>query len=152
VGIEPYLQDNLHGWSIHTSAAIGRPTSEGTRMIRAAGHLPQVIAVSLGTNDDPSRPELFRSAIASILRRAGSHRCVVWANIVRPPVGGVSYTRLNGVLRREARAHSNLRVVDWVKLSKKHPGWFAPGHVHVNAAGYRARAKAFAAQIRRCAS
>jgi hypothetical protein len=150
VGTKPYLPKMLPGWSIRTSAAISRHAADGPGALRAAGHIPPAIAVSLGTNDDPGRPDLFKAAIEGMLKLAGRDRCVVWANIVRPPVGGVSYTRLNRVLRQEAKAHSNLRVVDWVKMAKKHPEWFSAGHVHVNATGYRARAKAFATAIRSC--
>jgi hypothetical protein len=152
VGTKPYLPRMLPGWKIRTSAVISRHAAQGPGVLRAVGELPPVVAVSLGTNDDPGRPDLFKSAIESTLKVVGPDRCVVWANIVRPAVGGVSYTALNRTLRQEAQAHPNLLVVDWVKLSKKHRKWFAPGHVHVNATGYRARAKLFAAAIRRCPS
>lgn len=152
VGTKPYLTGMLPGWKIRTSAVISRHAAQGPAVLRRLGHIPPVIAVSLGTNDDPGRPDIFKSAIESMLKVAGPDRCVVWANIVRPAVGGVSYTALNRTLRKEAKAHPNLLVVDWVKLSKTHPRWFASGHVHVNATGYRARAKAFAAAIRRCPS
>ena len=43
--------------------------------------------MSLGTNDDPRDVDGFRAAIDEVMEVAGSGRCVVWANIVRPPYG-----------------------------------------------------------------
>jgi hypothetical protein len=81
---------------------------------------------------------------------AGPSRCVVWATIQRPPVAGTPYTTYNTVLRDEARRRPNLLVVGWRRLVRANPDWLAADRVHVHADGYRARARAFARQIRRC--
>ena len=85
--------------------------------------------MSLGTNDDPGDVDGFRAAIADVMKVAGRNRCVVWANIVRPPYRGVSYRGYNHVLGVQARRRENL---------------------HVSAEGYQERAKAVARTVRRC--
>lgn len=81
---------------------------------------------------------------------AGEPRCVVWANIVRPPYRGVSYRGYNRVLGQEARGRDNLRVLNWVRMVREHPEWLAEDGVHVSAEGYQARAEAVARSVRRC--
>jgi lysophospholipase L1-like esterase len=81
---------------------------------------------------------------------AGPRRCVVWTNIVRPPVGGTSYAGYNRALAAESRPRENLRVVNWARMVHANPQWLAGDGVHVNAEGYAARAKAIAESVRRC--
>ena len=150
VGTEPYLDQELPGWNVRTSATISRHANEGAGVLRSAGRLPNVIAVSLGTNDDPRSTSAFRSAIASLVSAAGSGRCIVWATIRRPPVAGASYLGYNEALRQQARARDGFKVVQWKKLVGEHPEWLAEDGVHVNAAGYQARAAAYAEKIREC--
>jgi hypothetical protein len=69
--------------------------------------------VSLGTNDDPGDVGGFRNAIADVMKVASRSRCVVWANIVRPPYRRVSYRGLNRVLADESSRRDNLRVLNW---------------------------------------
>jgi hypothetical protein len=150
-GTRPYLPHELRRWRISQSTAVGRHASEGATAIRAYGRsLPRVIHVSLGTNDDPRQVAGFRAAIDAVMDAAGPRRCVVWTNIVRPPVGGVSYGGYNGVLAEESRSRDNLRVVDWVGMVERHPRWLARDGVHVSSEGYRARAHAVAREVRRC--
>jgi lysophospholipase L1-like esterase len=85
-----------------------------------------------------------------VLEIAGSTRCVVVPNIVRPPVGGASYAGFNQALADLAKHHDNLRVVDWARLVSANRGWLAGDGVHVNATGYQARARAIAKQVERC--
>lgn len=151
VGTRPYLPGLLPGWSIQTSAAVGRHASDGPGVLRSMGSaLPAVVAISLGTNDDPRNAGAFRSAIEQTLAVAGPGRCVVWATIQRPPVAGTAYTAFNTILRAEGRLHPNLRVVRWRRLARAHPEWLGPDRVHVDGIGYQARARAYADQIRRC--
>jgi hypothetical protein len=149
-GTRPYLPGALRDWRVSQSVSISRHAPEGVGILRRRGSLPGAIVVSLGTNDDPRAVDAFRNAVEATLEVAGRTRCVVWANIVRPPVGGAGYGSLNQVLAEEARRHSNLRVVDWVGLVRRNRGWLASDGVHVSAAGYQARARAIAEQVRRC--
>ena len=151
VGTAPYLPRALRRWRVRQSTAISRHAFEGASVMRAYGRsLPRVIHVSLGTNDDPRSLSSFRSAIRSVMAVAGPRRCVVWANIVRPPVAGASYAGYNSVLAQESRPRSNLRVVNWARMVRQNPGWLAGDGVHVSATGYATRASAVARSVRRC--
>ena len=41
-------------------------------------------------------------------------------------------------------------MVNWVRMVRENPQWVVGDGVHVNADGYRARAKAIARSVRRC--
>jgi hypothetical protein len=151
VGTKPYLPKELKGWKVTQSATVSRHANEGAGVMRSLGRaLPRVIHVSLGTNDDPNDVAGFRAAVRDVMKVAGSKRCVVWTNIRRPRAAGASYAGYNGVLGQEDRKRDNLRVVNWVRMVREHPEWLVGDGVHVNADGYRARAKAVAASVRRC--
>jgi hypothetical protein len=151
VGTQPYIPQELRRWKVIQSTAISRHAYEGPSVMRAFGRsLPRVIHVSLGTNDDPRAVESFRAAIRETMRVAGPRRCVVWTNIVRPPVAGASYAGYNRALAQESRPRENLRVVDWARMVRENPGWLAGDGVHVSASGYQARARAIARSVRRC--
>ena len=151
VGTKPYLPGQLRGWKVTQSASVSRHAFEGADVMRAYGRsLPRVIHVSLGTNDDPNQADAFRAAIRDVMEVAGPHRCVVWTNIVRPPVAGASYAGYNRALAVESRPRENLRVVNWARMVHQHPEWLSDDGVHVNVDGYRARATAIAQSVRRC--
>jgi hypothetical protein len=151
VGTQPYIPAELRGWKVTQSAAVSRHAFEAAGVLRAYGRsLPRVIHVSLGTNDDPRQMSTFRAAIRDVMAVAGSRRCVVWTNIVRPPVAGASYSGYNRALAQESRPRANLRVVNWTRMVSRNPQWLAGDGVHVNADGYRARADAIARSVRRC--
>jgi lysophospholipase L1-like esterase len=151
VGTEPYLPGDLSGWRVQQSASISRHAPEGPPILRGYGRgLSRVIVMSLGTNDDPRQVDGFRKAITDTMAIAGSQRCVVWVNIVRPPVAGTSYAGYNRALREESRPRENLRVVNWVRLMREHPEWSGSDGVHVNATGYQARARTIAKSVKRC--
>ena len=151
VGTKPYLPKALRGWQVTQSASVSRHASDGADVLRSYGRaLPRVIHVSLGTNDDPNQVSVFRSAVRDVMDVAGSRRCVVWTNIVRPPAAGASYAGFNRALAAESRARDNLRVVNWVRMVRAHPEWLSSDGVHVSAEGYQARAKAIARSVRRC--
>jgi hypothetical protein len=150
-GTKPYIARQLPGWRVSQSTAVSRHAHEGDDVLRRYGsRLPRVIHVSLGTNDDPGDLTGFRDAIADVMKVAGASRCVVWANVVRPPYRGVSYRGYNRLLADEASRRENLRVLNWVRMVRRHPEWLAHDGVHVSAAGYRARAKAVARAVAQC--
>lgn len=150
-GTGPYIPRELPEWSVTQSTAVGRHASEGDDVMRRYGsQLPRVIHVSLGTNDDPGDVDGFRDSIADVMKVAGRARCVVWANVVRPPYRGVSYRGYNRALADEASRRENLHVLNWVRMVRRHPEWLARDGVHATAAGYRARAKAVARYVARC--
>ena len=151
VGTRPYLPHYLRRWRIRQEVSISKQSYQGPSTLRRYGrHLPRVIFVNLGTNGDPRATSSFEHDIRRVMHVAGKHRCVVWSSIVRPPVAGASYARLNRVLADQARKRKNLMLFRWVRLARAHPYWFGPDHVHVTATAYRIRAKAMAKQIREC--
>jgi hypothetical protein len=151
VGTKPYIPRDLPGWKVTQSASVSRHAYQGADVMRSYGKsLPRVIHVSLGTNDDPNDVDGFRAAVRDVMKVAGSRRCVVWTNIVRPKAAGATYAGYNHVLAREDARRRNLRVVNWVRMVRKHPEWLVGDGVHVNAIGYKARAKAVAGAVRRC--
>jgi lysophospholipase L1-like esterase len=151
VGTRPHIGRELRGWDVRHSVAVGRHTSEGVAVLRSLGaDLPPVIHVSLGTNDDPKQTSTFRESIRDVLDIAGPDRCVVWTNVVRPPVAGVTYDGYNHVLASESRPEERLRVVNWARLVRENPDWLAMDGVHASAEGYRGRARAVARSVRRC--
>jgi lysophospholipase L1-like esterase len=151
VGTEPYLPGLLPGWQLRQIAQKSVSTAYGIARLRALGAtLPHYVVVSLGTNDDPRAVERFRAAIRTVLATAGSGRCVVWPNIVRPRTLGATYEGLNRVLSQEARANRRLRVVDWRGLTRLHPAWLREDGVHGTVAGYRGRAAAIARALAAC--
>ena len=88
-GTRPYIPKELPGWRVKQSTKVSRHAAEGDDVMRRYGdRLPRVIHASLGTNDDPRDVDGFRAAIRAVMKVAGGGRCVVWANIVRPPYGG----------------------------------------------------------------
>lgn len=151
VGTKPYVHRHLHGWRIHQHATISMHAPEGPHIMRAYGrHLPRVIFVSLGTNDDPRAVGSFVHQIRKTLRIAGPRRCVVWASIKRPPVAGTSYQHLNRALARLDRKRRRLVMFRWARLAHRHPYWFGSDGVHPNATGYKVRARHMARDIRTC--
>ena len=150
-GTRPYIPRELPDWRVTQSTSVSRHAYEGDDVMRRYGsRLPRVIHVSLGTNDDPGDLDGFRRAIADVMRVAGRSRCVVWANIVRPPYRGVSYRGYNRVLAEESSRRDNLHVLNWVRMVREHPEWLADDGVHVSVAGYRARARATSRAVGRC--
>ncbi len=148
VGVEPYLRDELPGWSIQTDDVVGRPTAIGLERLDAAtSRLGRYVVISLGTNDPETSVDAFRSAVGDVIALAGPGRCVVWATIHRD---GDGYEPFNSVLRDEASQHGNLRLVDWTAMIRAHPEWLAADGIHATPDGYRARADAIVQAMRSC--
>jgi hypothetical protein len=151
VGTRPYIRRYLRGWRVHQRTSISMQVTEGPHILHGYGrHLPRVVFVNLGTNGGPRDGGTFVTAIRRTMRIAGPKRCVVWASIVRPRVGGASYQGLNRLLAHQARHRRNLIMFRWVRLAHRHRSWFGPDGVHPTATGYQVRAKAMARDIRSC--
>jgi lysophospholipase L1-like esterase len=152
VGAAPFLAQQLRGYRIEGRRRVGLRSTEAARLVgRSAVSLPRVVVVSAGTNDDPREVSVFAASVSAVLALAGRARCVVWPSIVRPPVSGFTYARLNRTLARAAARHPNLVLVDWVGMVRRHPVWLRGDGVHASSTGYRARAQAIARAVRnRC--
>ena len=140
----------LPGWQIETSAYESRHTDDGVAEITSRSNLPDVIFVSLGTNDHPSATTSFGGKVERVLDAAGPSRCVLWANIARPPYAGVSYAGYNRVLERLSYSRPNLTVVDWAGITRAQAGLLGSDGVHATPEGYAVRAQAIASAIASC--
>ena len=109
-----------------------------------------MIFVSLGTNDHPSATASFEGEVERVLDAAGPSRCVLWANIARPPYAGVSYAGYNSVLERLSFSRPNLTVIDWAGITRGQGGLLGSDGVHATSEGYEVRAQAIASAIASC--
>ncbi|MEA2291130.1 MAG: hypothetical protein QOF17_150 [Solirubrobacteraceae bacterium] len=153
-GTEPLLPGLLPGWRVSTYAARGRPLADGMRLLASTGlgSSPVVLAMSLFTNDDPRNVSALAGAVRTSVARSGGG-CAVWATIVRPPLGGVSYQGANSRLEQlanEPGLAGRLLIVPWAAQVAAHPGWLAGDGVHATPDGYRARARMYADAARAC--
>jgi lysophospholipase L1-like esterase len=130
---------------------VARHAPEAISILRRRNGLPGVVVMAIGGNDDPHNVGAFRDAVQATRRIAGPTRCVVWPNhYSRRPVAGTTFDGFNAVLDEFDKRYRNFRVVNRAAVVRRHPGWLAPDGLHVNATGYRARARAIAAQVKRC--
>jgi hypothetical protein len=102
---------------------------------RRAGTLPTVAVLALGANG-----AIGDSAIARALRLLGPRRVLGLVTPARVGAGSA------GAMRRAAARHPDRVVlIDWMRFSRGHGGWFAGDGLHVGDAG----ARAFAGFVRR---
>lgn len=149
-GTEAPLSQLLPDWRIKTSAFTDRHTADGVAQIVGMPNLPDVIVVSLGTNDNPSETDRFAGEVEAVMDAAGPSRCVVWVNIARPPYAGVGYSGFNHVLTGVSLSRPSLLVVDWARISRSEPGLLGSDRVHATEQGYAVRAQAIASAIASC--
>lgn len=148
VGTEPYLHDELRGWTIDAHDQVGRSTADGIEQLRrVAGTLAPVVVVSLGTNDADGSESEFRELVEEALAIVGSGRCLVWATVVRD---GVGRTPFNLVLQEARSAHPNLRLVEWALMVSDDDSLLAADFVHGSPEGYARRAEETAWVVRAC--
>jgi lysophospholipase L1-like esterase len=155
IGTKAPLSALLPDWRIRTVARIGRPLDEGMRVFRALEPAPVVTAFSLFTNDDPGNVTALVRAVRQSLDLQHGAACSIWATVVRPNVGGRSYSPVNRRLKRLARRPEmlgRLVIVPWAEKARRHPEWMAGDRVHGTATGYQARAELYADAVRRCAA
>jgi lysophospholipase L1-like esterase len=149
VGIEPYVPDALPGWKVVANDQVGRVTAEGIAELEAGRPaLSNYVVVSLGTNDPPTEVATFREDVRRFLELVGPNRCVAWATIWRD---GQPNDGFNDVLRDAARANRRLILVEWAEMIEQRPELLAPDGLHGSENGYRERARAVAAALKRCA-
>jgi hypothetical protein len=96
--------------------------------LKSQRRLPHMVTIALGANG-----VITPGNISQALRLLGSSGLLV---LVTPrQLGGAAGA--NAVLEhQEARAHPrNILLLDWVKYSAGHPGWFQPDHLHLTLPG-----------------
>jgi hypothetical protein len=150
-GTSIYLPRYLKGWKLTQDVDVSMQSYSVPDRVRAQGAgLARVIIVSAGTNGSPAAITLFRNDVRKVLRVAGPSRCVVWANVVRPPYQGVSYDGINRALAQLDKQNANLVVFDWAAMVRRNPGALSSDGVHVAVPFYKKRAQAMAALAKRC--
>jgi hypothetical protein len=151
VGMEQPLRRILSNWRITSHALTSRPLDVGMGIL-ARTRVPEgaVVAMSLFTNDDPTRTGALEEAVRTSVRRAGASGCAVWATIARPPFNGRSYAAADAVLHRlDAEIGRRLVVVPWAEQAPRN-GWLASDRVHATPEGYEQRAVLYAQAARSC--
>jgi hypothetical protein len=148
VGTEPYLREELAGWTIDAHDRVGRSTAEGIAELRSlGGTAAPIVVVSLGTNDAHGSENEFRQLVAQAVELVGPERCLVWATIVRD---GTARDGFNEVLADAAAEHVNVRLVDWAAIVTDDPSALGPDAVHGTPDGYALRASGTSRAIRAC--
>jgi hypothetical protein len=155
-GTEPFLGGLLPGWRVTTEARRGRPLAEGMQVLSSTplGSTSLVLAFSLFTNDSPGNVGALEAAVRQSVRRAGSGGCAIWATIVRPPKGGVSYDAVNArlnALAGDPQLRGRLLIVPWAALTRSNPSFLGRDKVHATSAGFRERARLYAQAAESCA-
>jgi lysophospholipase L1-like esterase len=148
-GLQPYLGPLIAPRRIVWDVSAGRTTPEGLVRLRAELRVvtPQVVLVSLGTNDGP-HADRFRDRIRRALRAIPPHVCVVWADIDRPVRKG-PYRPLNAELARAARHDGRLVLVHWHHAVASHRV-LLPDGIHPDSAGFDYRSRLYASALGRC--
>ena len=128
--------------SVEVNAAVSRQFNDGIRILRArlaAGTLPDIVVIHLGTNGPISKRQ-FDQAM-SVLKGV---RLVVFVN-VKVPRPWESYT--NRTLSQNVARHPNAVLVDWRGASAGVDNAFARDGIHLNREGAQAYARLIAAAI-----
>lgn len=148
VGMRPHLGALLPDRTITWDVRSGRTTPQGLQRLRAQVRKasPDLVLVSLGTNDGPD-PRRFTSRLRRALAAVPGDACVVWASILRPRRKS-PYRALNAVLRDEAHRDPRLHVIDWAGAVRRGDVRLPDG-LHPDDAGYEHRSRMFAAAVGR---
>jgi hypothetical protein len=154
VGADTPLRAGLPGWKVTTQGRVGRPLGEGMGVLDSTPTPPDgplALAFSLFTNDDPTHVDELEAAVRASVERLGPRDCAIWATIVRPPVGGVSYAFANETLAALADEFAGrVLLVDWAGAIGRHRDWLSKDKVHPNATGYAGRARLYARAALKC--
>jgi hypothetical protein len=140
IDIQPALVRDVAGVTV--DGKVSRQFATGVQIIaalRAAGRLPPVVVVELGTNGTVT-PGLFDAMMAAAQGATTVVFCTV--HVPRSWESGDNATIRAGVAR-----YPNARLADWFGLSQGHPEWFAPDGYHLNPTGARALAALVAATL-----
>ncbi|MDQ2678651.1 MAG: hypothetical protein M3Y51_07900 [Actinomycetota bacterium] len=133
---------------VWVDASIGRNTGQGVVALaerRAAGELPAVLVVGLGTNDQ-AHMKAFAGHVDSIMHLSAG-RPVVWIEVAHAPIKD----ELNAVLRRKAAQWSNLTIMEWEQDYWDHAEWRSIDQVHLTDRGMDERARRIAVAAQRVA-
>jgi hypothetical protein len=129
--VQLYAPQTLASHGITIDAAVGRQWSVGVQiltMLRAAGQLPPVVIVALGSNG-----RITSALFNQMMQACAGAKRVVFMTVTGPLIGNNPIITA-GVARYAPRAV----LADWHTLASGHPEWFAADKVHMGPAGARA--------------
>lgn len=158
--MEAELVDGANNRRISATAPISGVLA--ARSIRATNGEANCWVIALGTNDisnGVTTTTRARAAVAEMLAEVTPKARVWWVNVDYRSLDQSTYypdaTRtFNAVLNERAASDLRFAVIDWYTLAESHPEWFLKPDgtvdaVHVNSAGYTARAAQVVDVIRR---
>jgi hypothetical protein len=125
--VQLYAPATLASRGISFNAAVSRQWQAGETIlssVRAAGKLPPVVIVALGTNG-AIRAEDFDA----MMRAAAGSTKVVFMTVTGPCIAN------NPVIAAGVARYPQARLADWAAVSAAHADWFARDRVHVGPAG-----------------
>jgi len=102
---------------------------------RRRDKLPGLVLIHLGGNGT-----VTKAYIRKALDIVGKKRILVLSTSY---TAGGAINRGVEVVREAAHDSKRIRLLDWVKHSKGHPGWFQPDHLHLTFDGAEAMARLF---------
>lgn len=147
LGLDAYVVDGVRNRRISATSNSGVLTA---RSIRATRGEANCWVIALGTNDITSSvttTALSRTAVSEMIAEVTPQARVWWVNVDVRSLDQSTRT-FNSVLNERAAADLRFQVIDWYALAGSHPEWFVDA-VHVNSAGYTARAALILDSIRR---
>ncbi|QOJ85198.1 acyltransferase family protein [Lentilactobacillus parabuchneri] len=130
------LADNSHDLqnvftNAYVSAAVGRQiwqAGDVLTQLKRKGDLAPNVLINLGTNS-PMTPEQINSVLKSI----GKDHQVFWVTTHVPTRNWE--TEVNRTIRKAAKRHSNVHIIDWHAYSNHQNDWFWNDNVHPNPRG-----------------
>jgi hypothetical protein len=141
IGDSPMLLalPNLAAEGYRANARGCRQWAEGVALIRELKHrdkLPRLVVVALGSNGSVTKGE-----IGDALELVGKKRTL---GLVTPRETGGGAGHDAALIRSQAHKHKNRTILlDWVRFSGGHPGWFQPDGLHLTFDGAEAMARLF---------
>lgn len=139
IGDSPMLLalPNLAAEGYRANAHGCRQWAEGMGVIRdfkRRDRLPRLVVVALGSNGVVTKADVHKA-----LDLVGKKRTL---GLVTPRETGGGSSNDAEVIREEAKAHAKrIVLLDWVKYSSGHSGWFQPDGLHLTLDGAEAFAK-----------
>lgn len=106
----------------------GNDTPTVLKTLASQGRLANIVVLNLGTNG-PIKDQ----AVDEMLSIIGSKRQVYWVTAHVPTRSWQD--SVNDQIKKAAKTHQNVHLVDWYQLSKDHNDWFASDQVHMQEKG-----------------
>ncbi|HEX4941365.1 MAG TPA: GDSL-type esterase/lipase family protein [Actinomycetota bacterium] len=101
----------LADWSLSLDAEVGRSSSSGVELARAAVEQDaDAVVIELGTND--TSPAVFRAHLVETLDTLAAVPLVIWQT-ARGPEDDLSIPEVNAAIREVAPTYSNVSIADW---------------------------------------